>query len=991
MEKMIQVINKIVLIMTFLCVLSANEKSSVTGVIVDSITSKPLPYANVFLNGTSMGSTSGLKGEYVIDGIPPGSYDLSVSYIGYKTEKKLIELKSGDDLKQDINLYPEAIESEAIVVMVQAEGQNAAVNQQISSNSIVNVVSSARIQALPDANAAESIGRLPGVSVSRVGGEGTKVIIRGVAPKYNAITLDGIRLASSEAGDRSTDLSMISSSMLEGIEVFKTLTADKDADAIGGSVNFKLRKAKEGFRLNVQTEGRDTDFSSTDDQTYLTRDILGNTLLNNAEMLGLNKDKNYKLVSSIEGRLFKKRLGFFMQTNLERKNLTSNEFSAGYDHKANDFSSYVTQSVALHHIPRDRERQNNAMVLDYRINGGNINLSSFMSKGVTERFNRSESFDIASNSHFYELGHSSSEHDLVTKIINIEKKFSSFHSELKYSQSFSNKNNPNDWSLNFYRSPAGINSFYNTSANAKEVMSTAIIDSSKTNLNTVSKNINFTEEKSYTASIDITVPVNYKTLFNADIKFGGKLGTKNRSYTSEVFGSGAPFISPSSRAAANLIIEDLGEPFNPWNFNIPLSWFVDSTYSYENFMDSDYFLNYPIQFEKAKQVADFCFNNKSRFASQGGAEAYSRNNYLSATNNYSGDEELTAAYVMATVNIGSKLTIIPGIRYQSLKTNYLGIRGQQSALSYYAYDHSDTTVSVTHTNWLPNFNLKYKPYSWFDVRVAYSNTISYPDYNTIIPRIDASNSGGLFWNNYKLKPSRSKNYDIYFSFYENKIGLLTVGGFLKKIDDLIYAWSFSKAGLEAKPYYLTDRDPAAQLNYNISTYVNNPYVVNDWGFEIDWQTNFWYLPKPFNGMVLNLNYTKIDSKAEYPFVYAGATSATDIDTSFTDRLIFQPDQIFNFSLGYDYKEFSILLSLLYQDDIFSSVNHWPQLRSTTAAYKRWDITLKQGIPWFGAEIYANINNLNNAKDESVLQMYPDVPRYIEIYGTTAEIGFRVKI
>ena len=151
-----------------------------------------------------------------------------------KTEKKLIELKSGDDLKQDINLYPEAIESEAIVVMVQAEGQNAAVNQQISSNSIVNVVSSARIQALPDANAAESIGRLPGVSVSRVGGEGTKVIIRGVAPKYNAITLDGIRLASSEAGDRSTDLSMISSSMLEGIEVFKTLTADKDADAIGG-------------------------------------------------------------------------------------------------------------------------------------------------------------------------------------------------------------------------------------------------------------------------------------------------------------------------------------------------------------------------------------------------------------------------------------------------------------------------------------------------------------------------------------------------------------------------------------------------------------------------------------------------------------------------------------------------------------------------------------------------------------------------------------
>ena len=242
------------------CIVNANELGVIKGVVTDSLTSKPLPYTNVFLSNTSMGSTSGEGGKFLIMGISPGSYELNVSYIGYQQQFISIDINSDDVLIKNIKLVPQTIESEAVLVTVQAKGQRAAINQQLSSKSIVNVVSSSRIQALPDANAAESIGRLPGVSVSRVGGEGTKVIIRGIAPKYNAITLDGVRLASSEPGDRSTDLSMISSSMLDGIEVYKTLTADKDADALGGTVNFKLRKAKDVFRVDMAVEGRDTDY-----------------------------------------------------------------------------------------------------------------------------------------------------------------------------------------------------------------------------------------------------------------------------------------------------------------------------------------------------------------------------------------------------------------------------------------------------------------------------------------------------------------------------------------------------------------------------------------------------------------------------------------------------------------------------------------------------------------------------------------------------------
>ena len=78
------------------------------------------------------------------------------------------------------------VESETVIVSAQAAGQVAAINQQLSSNTIVNVISEEKIQELPDANAAEAIGRLPGVSIQRSGGEANKITLRGLSDKYTS-------------------------------------------------------------------------------------------------------------------------------------------------------------------------------------------------------------------------------------------------------------------------------------------------------------------------------------------------------------------------------------------------------------------------------------------------------------------------------------------------------------------------------------------------------------------------------------------------------------------------------------------------------------------------------------------------------------------------------------------------------------------------------------------------------------------------------------
>jgi hypothetical protein len=107
-------------------------------------------------------------------------------------------------------------------------------------------------------------------------------------------------------------------------------------------------------------------------------------------------------------------------------------------------------------------------------------------------------------------------------------------------------------------------------------------------------------------------------------------------------------------------------------------------------------------------------------------------------------------------------------------------------------------------------------------------------------------------------------------------------------------------------------------------------------------------------------------------------------------LLYQPNNIVNFSIGYDYAGFSVRLSLLYQDDIFTGPNFWPQLRSNTSAYRRWDLSAKQELPWFGFQLYGSLNNINGAKDRSVIQG-ADVPRAVQSYGMTAELGLRWRL
>ena len=198
----------------FFASISFGQNASLRGIVLDSLSSEPLVGANVFLTGTSLGTATDDEGVFVIKNINPAKYQVKVSYIGYLPSEIELDLKGPKEYEQNFFLNYTTIEGKTVLVTSQAKGQMDAINKQIKAKSIKNIVSSDRIQELPDANAAETVARIPGVSIRREGGEGNKIVIRGLSPKYNKITVDGTNLASTDPDDRSTDLSMVSQYML---------------------------------------------------------------------------------------------------------------------------------------------------------------------------------------------------------------------------------------------------------------------------------------------------------------------------------------------------------------------------------------------------------------------------------------------------------------------------------------------------------------------------------------------------------------------------------------------------------------------------------------------------------------------------------------------------------------------------------------------------------------------------------------------------------
>ncbi len=219
-------------------------KGVITGVAKDSA-GAVLQGAKVELQPQVRPTTTNGVGEFTITEVAPGTYTVSISYVGFAAYTGSITVLAGQTARVDAILKVNNANDEIIVTADRPFGEAEAINRTLAAENILQVLPADVIVSLPNANIADALGRMASVTIERDEGEGKYVQIRGTEPRLSNTMIDGVTVPSPETGVRQIKLDTIASDLVESVEINKTLQANIDADGIGGSVNLVTKTAGE--------------------------------------------------------------------------------------------------------------------------------------------------------------------------------------------------------------------------------------------------------------------------------------------------------------------------------------------------------------------------------------------------------------------------------------------------------------------------------------------------------------------------------------------------------------------------------------------------------------------------------------------------------------------------------------------------------------------------------------------------------------------------
>ncbi len=169
--------------------LHAQEMSTLSGYVLDASNGEALIAANIYLEDTQLGAATNLSGYYVIPDIPPGTYVLVCSYLGYRSHRETVTINGVKEQKLNIALEPALFESEAITVTA----DSIPISQQLYEKEISQVkLSPLQINSIPqiaEADLLRSLQTLPGILP--LSDFSSALYIRGGTPDQNLYLLDG--------------------------------------------------------------------------------------------------------------------------------------------------------------------------------------------------------------------------------------------------------------------------------------------------------------------------------------------------------------------------------------------------------------------------------------------------------------------------------------------------------------------------------------------------------------------------------------------------------------------------------------------------------------------------------------------------------------------------------------------------------------------------------------------------------------------------------
>ncbi|MBN2088636.1 TonB-dependent receptor [candidate division KSB1 bacterium] len=981
-------------------------RGTIRGIISDSLSAERLVGVNVYLVGTALGSATDLEGQYRIVGVPDGRYTLRISYIGYKTKNISVTVESDKLLRQDVKLVFDVIEGAVVEVTAQAEGQVAAINQQITANTIMNVVSEEKIQELPDANAAESIGRLPGVSIIRSGGEANKIILRGLEDKFTIVTIDGVKIPPTDATSRGVDLSTLSQSSLAGIELYKASTPDKDGDALAGSINLVTRKAPEVRKLKVDLKGN-----------Y-------NNLIESANQ--------YDLAFHYGQRFFNKFLGLQLSGNLEKRIRSNERIDVDYNQDPNrSQTGYFINDFLLEFTDEIRKRDGFSVLLDFDTpDNGTIRINNVY--GRTKRDYFWSTRDYPSNgggdqegNPVYEFRDREQEIITYNSSIRGDNNLSGFKLNWGLSLGQSESNYPFDYETTFVE-PSGMQASPMLTSGPEKLISYAMNNFSNSSLYWAYYRNQKNFDKERTAFLDIARQYLLGNKISGEIKIGGKYKLKDRTnergedFTPYYLGKWQPYEQLPDGTFRKK--DFTGTPFEEWLNSgggfISINQFFQTNNS-RNVYDS-YTLNPLVDRNRMRQWYEL--NRYGIDATGNQYEVWP--NPLIKYDDYTVTERIGAGYIMNTLNFGQKLTVIAGLRVENEDNDYVASYMPKPVAGFPVPANSirDTTSAASQTVLLPNLNIAFTPLNFMKVRMAAYKALARPDFNMRLDRYIAGRPATVgtqhqvYVGNPSLKTATAWNYEVNTSFFSNIIGLISISAYYKEITDMYHMLNnFNTTTAKDAQGVLQDtlmqrfgiKWPSQMKStpYNLTLPYNSQKPTRVWGFEFEHQINFHFLPGLLKNIILSYNASivrsetilwgsKIDSSYyDPPGPIPPTWKKFNVLVERKQKLEGMPEFFGNISLGYDIAGFSARLSIFHQGEHNVSYSASGLSDQVTNAFTRLDLALKQRITP-NISLLLNVSNLTNVEDGSSIYNRVYERRLFnqsEKYGLTADFGVTLEL
>ena len=239
------------------------QNGSISGTVSDA-DGNPLAGANVSVEGTSMGAATITSGAYSIGDVPPGSYTVTASYIGYESSSKSVSVSSGAATSADFSLAVSAVAGKAVSV-IGSRFAHTAEDQAVP----VDVFTAQEIRRAGFTETAQILQSLaPSFNMPRTSiADGSDTVrpmtLRGLGSGQVLVLVNGKRRHttalvhvnnSPSRGDTGVDLNAIPAAAIERIEVLRDgAAAQYGSDAIAGVINIVLKSGNSGGSFNVYT------------------------------------------------------------------------------------------------------------------------------------------------------------------------------------------------------------------------------------------------------------------------------------------------------------------------------------------------------------------------------------------------------------------------------------------------------------------------------------------------------------------------------------------------------------------------------------------------------------------------------------------------------------------------------------------------------------------------------------------------------------------